>query len=121
MFQESQNEEQLPRSSEDVSSDGNTCLESVIETQERLSQISYSEHPLQAVPRTVTIPEPSIDGEEEWYDCELCQGSCSAETPEQGEREMGTQMKQECETSHDTQQSDQQLAASKLPRGGKLL
>ena len=119
MFQESQNEEQLPSSSVDVSSDGNTCLESV--TQERLSQISSSEHPLQAVPQTVTIPEPSIDGEEEWYDCELCQGSCSEETPEQGEREMGTQIKQECETSHDTQQSDQQLVASKLPRGCKLL
>jgi len=118
MFQESQHEEQLPDSSEDVSSDGNTCLESVIETHERLSQISCSEHPLQAVPQTVTIPEPSIDGEEEWYDCELCQGSCSEETPEQGEREMVTQ---ECEISPDTQQSDQELTTSKLLHGGKLL
>ena len=114
MFQESQHEEQLPDSSVDISSDGNTCL---IETQERLSQVSCSEHPLHDIPQVVTVQEPSIDGEEEWYDCELWQGSCSEETPEQGERETGTQ---ECETSHDTRQSDQQLAASKLPRGGKL-
>ena len=112
MFQESQHEEQLPDSSEDVSSDGNTCLESVIETQERLSQVSCREHPLQAVPRTVTIPEPSIDG---GYDCELRKGSCSEETPE---REMVTQ---ECEISPNTQESDQELTTSKLPHGGKLL
>ena len=117
MFQESQHEEQLPDSSEDVSSDGNTCLESVIETQERLSQVSCSEHPFQAVPRAVTIPGLRIDGEEECYDCELCQGSCSGETPEQGEREMVTQ---ECEISPDTQESDQELTTSKLPHGGKL-
>ena len=118
MFQESQHEEQLPDSSVDISSDGNTCLESVIETQERLSQVSCSEHPLQAVPQAVTIREPSIDGEEECHDCELRRVSCSGETPEQGQREMGTR---ECEISPDTQESDQQLAASKLPHSGKLL
>ena len=101
----------------DLSADGSTCIESVVETQDRLSQISFGEQPLHALPQTAPIPEPSIDGEEEWYDCEPWQGSCNGETPEQGGREMVTPVK---EVSPGTQESDKELTAAKPPLGGKL-